>query len=83
MSTVCQIKVLCISRDSNFTASCMLNRTLIELSFAEFEDDPDLYILKPLQYVGIEVWQVPNIIVGQTRVPHHNPLVVSNDINPI
>uniref|UniRef100_A0A0D9WIE2 Calreticulin n=1 Tax=Leersia perrieri TaxID=77586 RepID=A0A0D9WIE2_9ORYZ len=24
----------------------------------EFEDDPDLYVLKPLQYVGIEVWQV-------------------------
>jgi hypothetical protein len=45
----------------------MLNPTLIELSFAEFEDDPDLYVLKPLQYVGIEVWQVPNIIVGQTH----------------
>jgi len=68
MSTVCHIKVLCISPDSNCTASSMLN-----LSFAEFEDDPDLYVLKPLQYVGIEVWQVPNIIVGQTRVPHHNP----------
>lgn len=25
---------------------------------AEFEDDPDLYVLKPLKYVGIEVWQV-------------------------
>ncbi|KAG9444650.1 hypothetical protein H6P81_015990 [Aristolochia fimbriata] len=24
----------------------------------EFEDDPDLYVLKPLKYVGIEVWQV-------------------------
>ncbi|WOL16094.1 hypothetical protein Cni_G24876 [Canna indica] len=24
----------------------------------EFEDDPDLYVLKPLQYIGIEVWQV-------------------------
>ncbi|WVZ05426.1 hypothetical protein V8G54_018772 [Vigna mungo] len=24
----------------------------------EFEDDPDLYVLKPIQYVGIEVWQV-------------------------
>ncbi|XP_068646682.1 calreticulin-3-like isoform X2 [Aristolochia californica] len=24
----------------------------------EFDDDPDLYVLKPLKYVGIEVWQV-------------------------
>lgn len=24
----------------------------------EFEDDPDLYVFKPLKYVGIEVWQV-------------------------
>jgi len=26
--------------------------------FSEFEDDPDLYVLKPINYVGIEVWQV-------------------------
>lgn len=25
---------------------------------AEFEDDPDIYVLKPIKYVGIEVWQV-------------------------
>lgn len=25
---------------------------------AEFEDDPDLYVLKPIKYVGFEVWQV-------------------------
>ncbi|KAJ6690941.1 CALRETICULIN AND CALNEXIN, partial [Salix koriyanagi] len=25
---------------------------------SEFEDDPDLYVLKPIKYVGIEVWQV-------------------------
>ncbi|MBA0855009.1 hypothetical protein Goshw_007917, partial [Gossypium schwendimanii] len=24
----------------------------------EFEDDPDLYVLRPIKYVGIEVWQV-------------------------
>nr|GMD05989.1 calreticulin-3-like isoform X1 [Ipomoea batatas] len=24
----------------------------------EFEDDPDIYVLKPIKYVGIEVWQV-------------------------
>ncbi|KAG0477701.1 hypothetical protein HPP92_012420 [Vanilla planifolia] len=24
----------------------------------EFEDDPDLYVLKPVKYVAIEVWQV-------------------------
>lgn len=24
----------------------------------DFEDDPDLYVFKPLKYVGIEVWQV-------------------------
>nr|XP_043631579.1 calreticulin-3 [Erigeron canadensis] len=24
----------------------------------EFEDDPDLYVLKPIKYVGIDVWQV-------------------------
>ncbi|KAI8008971.1 Calreticulin-3 [Camellia lanceoleosa] len=24
----------------------------------EFEDDPHLYVLKPIKYVGIEVWQV-------------------------
>jgi hypothetical protein len=29
----------------------------------EFEDDPDLYVLKPLQYVGIEVWQVLYFLV--------------------
>lgn len=27
-------------------------------SSSEFEDDPDLYVLKPIKYVGIEVWQV-------------------------
>lgn len=27
-------------------------------SYAEFEDDPDLYVLKPIKYVGVEVWQV-------------------------
>ena len=26
--------------------------------YPEFEDDPDLYVLKPIKYVGIEVWQV-------------------------
>lgn len=26
--------------------------------WSEFEDDPDLYVLKPIKYVGIEVWQV-------------------------
>jgi hypothetical protein len=31
-------------------------------TFAEFEDDPDLYVLKPLKYIGIEVWQVPYLI---------------------
>ncbi|KAI8029887.1 Uracil phosphoribosyltransferase [Camellia lanceoleosa] len=24
----------------------------------EFEDDPHLYVLKPIKYVGIEVWQI-------------------------
>ncbi|XP_020596639.1 calreticulin-3-like [Phalaenopsis equestris] len=24
----------------------------------DFEDDPDLYVLKPVKYVAIEVWQV-------------------------
>ncbi|KAK6930522.1 Calreticulin/calnexin [Dillenia turbinata] len=24
----------------------------------DFEDDPDLYVLKPIKYVGIDVWQV-------------------------
>ncbi|XP_042502023.1 calreticulin-3 isoform X2 [Macadamia integrifolia] len=24
----------------------------------EFEDDPDLYVMKPIKYVGIDVWQV-------------------------
>ena len=33
--------------------------------FAEFEDDPDLYVLKPLKYIGIEVWQVLYIIFFQ------------------
>ncbi|MED6208350.1 Calreticulin-3 [Stylosanthes scabra] len=36
----------------------------------EFEDDPDLYVLKPIKYVGIEVWQVKggsvfdNVLIG-------------------
>ncbi|KAI5390388.1 Calreticulin-3, variant 3 [Lathyrus oleraceus] len=37
-------------------------RTLFSLAIVrsalEFEDDPDLYVLKPIKYVGIEVWQV-------------------------
>lgn len=28
----------------------------------EFEDDPDLYVMKPIKYVGIEVWQVSLIL---------------------
>jgi hypothetical protein len=31
-------------------------------TFAEFEDDPDLYVLKPLKYIGIEVWQVSYVL---------------------
>lgn len=30
---------------------------------AEFEDDPDLYVLRPIKYVGIEVWQVTYVTV--------------------
>lgn len=29
---------------------------------SEFEDDPDLYVLKPIKYVGIEVWQVRLVV---------------------
>jgi hypothetical protein len=36
------------------------------MMLADFEDDPDLYVLKLLKYIGIEVWQVnvfiPNIL---------------------
>lgn len=32
--------------------------TFFSSLWAEFEDDPELYVLKPLKYVGIEVWQV-------------------------
>ncbi|KAG7018410.1 Calreticulin-3, partial [Cucurbita argyrosperma subsp. argyrosperma] len=28
------------------------------LKGSKFEDDPNLYVLKPIKYVGIEVWQV-------------------------
>lgn len=28
---------------------------------ADFEDDPDLYVFKPIKYVGIDVWQVTHI----------------------
>ena len=65
-----------------WTESCTLDPTLIKLYFAEFEDDPDLYVLRPLQYVGIEVWQVWNIVTGQRRAPSQS-LFVSNDLNPI
>jgi hypothetical protein len=34
----------------------------------EFQDDNDLYILKPVQYVGIEVWQVENTAGDQAFV---------------
>lgn len=31
---------------------------LIVTFSSEFEDDPDRHVLKPLKYIGIEVWQV-------------------------
>lgn len=31
---------------------------LFLILLVEFKDDPDLYMLKPIKYVGIEVWQV-------------------------
>ncbi|KAH0866570.1 hypothetical protein HID58_083781 [Brassica napus] len=37
------------------------NPGILRFSFlfsSEFEDDPDLYVLKPIRYAGIEVWQV-------------------------
>ena len=34
------------------------NMNNISFLFTEFEDEPDLYVLKPIKYVGIEVWQV-------------------------
>ena len=36
----------------------IVRTNMLILSMAEFEDDPDLYVLKPLKYIGIEVWQV-------------------------
>ncbi|KAJ0079973.1 hypothetical protein Patl1_24015 [Pistacia atlantica] len=47
--TVCFLTV-----QENFSTKC-LN---LLFSYVEFEDDPDLYVLKPIKYVGIEVWQV-------------------------
>jgi len=39
--------------------SSLITKFALHLLFpAEFEDDPDLYVLKPIKYVGIEVWQV-------------------------
>jgi len=29
----------------------------------EFEEDPDLYVLPPLNYFGIELWQVCNVFL--------------------
>lgn len=37
------------------TKECL---NFIFFPLSEFEDDPDLYVLKPIKYVGIEVWQV-------------------------
>ncbi|WRX24097.1 hypothetical protein QQP08_016584 [Theobroma cacao] len=36
----------------------LLNRKIPDIDNREFEDDHDLYVLKPIKYVGIEVWQV-------------------------
>ncbi|KAK4353562.1 hypothetical protein RND71_025756 [Anisodus tanguticus] len=36
----------------------------------EFEDDPDLYVLRPIKYVGIEVWQV---VIGTHKLQILNP----------
>lgn len=42
-----------------FRLSCTLVNAQISIfPVSEFEDDPDLYVLKPIKYVGIEVWQV-------------------------
>jgi hypothetical protein len=35
---------------------------------AEFHYEPDLYVLKPMQYVGIEVSQVENTATHQAFV---------------
>ncbi|KAL9249630.1 Calreticulin-3-like protein [Drosera capensis] len=36
----------------------ILNLLYFFAILSEFEDDPDLYVLKPIKYIGIEVWQV-------------------------
>lgn len=36
----------------------LLDNKRVTFLSAEFEDDPDLYVMKPIKYVGIEVWQV-------------------------
>jgi hypothetical protein len=50
----CLIFSLCIAPE---TLQIFINEFFF-LFPAEFEDDPDLYVLKPIKYVGIEVWQV-------------------------
>ena len=37
-------------------------------TLTEFEDDPDMYVLKPIKYVGIEVWQVRSPIIAHLRM---------------
>ncbi|KAI7983440.1 Sister chromatid cohesion 1 protein 4 [Camellia lanceoleosa] len=36
----------------------LITRYSLLKKFSEFEDDPHLYVLKPIKYVGIEVWQI-------------------------
>lgn len=40
------------------STSKLVLKLLLSFLSAEFEDDPDLYVLRPIKYIGIEVWQV-------------------------
>lgn len=39
---------------------------------SEFEDDPDLYVLRPTKYVGIEIWQVRIVVWTSIMLSFHN-----------
>ncbi|KAH0451086.1 hypothetical protein IEQ34_021778 [Dendrobium chrysotoxum] len=44
--------------EMHFPLSNSMHKLTFYPHLTEFEDDPDLYVLKPVKYVAIEVWQV-------------------------
>lgn len=69
-------QLICLRILSNFSRFCVNLRINCWCDVTEFEEDPDVYVLPPLKFFGIELWQVWKVLFecSSTVIQSLNPL---------